>query len=153
MHQNLLAYGLCCLIHFCYRDNKRVCNESISDNLCKTKWRPNGHFCGNRYQGRADIDALKEDNGGPGNEVGGSVFNSSIRIENSIALRPRSHYSVFVRIRFCCIKDTVHNAPFSYKNGEKNLRFCAFTLICPITKRSEKHPFLCVDIDQMRFEN
>ena len=52
--------------------------------------------------------------------------------------RPRSHYSVFVRIRFCCIKATVHTAPLSYKNGEKNLRFCAFTLICPITKTQRK---------------
>ena len=50
----------------------------------------------------------------------------------SFSLRPRSHYSVFVSIRFCCIKATVHTAPFSYKNGEKNLRFCAFTLICSV---------------------
>ena len=47
-------------------------------------------------------------------------------------------YSVFVSIRFCCIKATVHTAPFSYKSGEKNLRFCAFTLICPITKPQRK---------------
>ena len=53
-------------------------------------------------------------------------------------LRPRSHYSVFVSIRFCCIEATVHTAPFSYKNGEKNLRFCAFTLICPIKKTQRK---------------
>ena len=52
--------------------------------------------------------------------------------------RPRSHYSVFVSICFCCIEATVHTAPFSYKNGEKNLRFCAFTLICPITKTQRK---------------
>ena len=55
-----------------------------------------------------------------------------------ITLRPRSHYSVFVSIRSCCIRATVHTAPFSYKNGEKNLRFCAFTLICPITKTQRK---------------
>ena len=92
-------------------------------------------------------------------------------------LRPRSHHSVFVSIRFCCIKASVHTAPFSNKNGEKNLRFCAFTLICPITKtqrknirfcvftllrfceahcwmleRFQKPPFLCVHIDQMRFQ-
>ena len=53
-------------------------------------------------------------------------------------LRPRSHYSVFVSIRFCCIEATVHTALFLYKNGEKNLRFCAFTLICPITKTQRK---------------
>ena len=53
-------------------------------------------------------------------------------------LRPRSHYSVFVSIRFRCIKATVHTTPFLYKNGEKNLRFCAFTLIYPITKTQRK---------------
>ena len=47
-------------------------------------------------------------------------------------------YSVFVSIRFCCIETTVHTTPFSYKKGEKNLRFCAFTLICPITKTQRK---------------
>ena len=52
------------------RPFKRVCNEYEGDNLCKTKWRPNGHFCGNRYQGRHRWP--KEDNGGPGNEVGES---------------------------------------------------------------------------------
>ena len=55
-----------------------------------------------------------------------------------LSLRPRSHYSVFVSIRFCCIEATVHTAPFSYEDGEKNLRFCAFTLICPITKTQRK---------------
>ena len=55
-----------------------------------------------------------------------------------VLLRPRSHYSVFVSIRFCCIEATVHTAPFSYKNREKYLRFCAFTLICPITKTQRK---------------
>ena len=53
-------------------------------------------------------------------------------------LRPRSYYSVFVSIRFCCIEATVHTTPFSYKNGEKNLCFCAFRLICPITKTQRK---------------
>ena len=53
-------------------------------------------------------------------------------------LRPRSHYSVFVSIRFCCIEATVHTTPFLYKNGEKSLRFCAFTLICPTTKTQRK---------------
>ena len=53
-------------------------------------------------------------------------------------IRPCSHYSVFVNIRFCCIEATVHTTLFSYKNGEKNLRFCAFTLICPITKTQRK---------------
>ena len=48
------------------RDNKRVCNECADDNLCKTKWRPNGHFCGNRYQ----LPGPTSDNGGPANEVG-----------------------------------------------------------------------------------
>ena len=57
-------------------------------------------------------------------------------------LWPRSHYSVFVSIRFRCIEATVPTAPFLYKNGEKNLRFCAFTLICPITKRSHYSVFV-----------
>ena len=57
---------------------------------------------------------------------------------NITILRHRSHYFVFVSIRFCCIEATVHTAPFSYKNGEKNLRFCAFTLICPIKKKQRK---------------
>ena len=58
--------------------------------------------------------------------------------ESLNCLRPRSHYSVFVSIRFRCIEATVHTAPFLYKSGEKNLRFCAFTLICPITKTQRK---------------
>ena len=37
-----------------------------------------------------------------------------------LLLGPRSHYSVFVQ------------------KGKKNLRFCAFTLICPITKTQRK---------------
>ena len=59
-------------------------------------------------------------------------------------LRPPSHYSIFVIICFCCIKATVHTAPLSYKNGEKNLRFCGFTLICLITKTQGKTSvFVC----------
>ena len=65
-------------------------------------------------------------------------FSCSKEVTEVTELRPRSHYSVFVSIRFCCIEATVHTAPFSYKNGEKNLRFCAFTLICPITKTQRK---------------
>ena len=73
-------------------------------------------------------------------------------------LRPRSHYSVFVSIRFCCIEATVHTAPFLYKKGVKNIRFCAFTLLrfseahCWILESFQKPPFLCVHIDQMRFQ-
>ena len=75
-----------------------------------------------------------------------------------MSLRPRSHYSVFVSIHFCCIEATVHTAPFSYKNAAKNIRFCAFTLLrfceayCCILERFQKPPFLCVHIDQMRFQ-
>ena len=53
-----LAYYITCygskLVNLCILSIGiiSVCNESASDNLCKTKWRPNGHFCGNRYQGR-----------------------------------------------------------------------------------------------------
>ena len=32
----------------------------------------------------------------------------------------------------------VHTTPFLYKNGEKNIRFCLFTLICLITKTERK---------------
>ena len=39
---------------------------------------------------------------------------------------------------FVASKLPVHTTPFLYKNGEKNLRFCAFTLICPITKTQRK---------------
>ena len=48
-----------------------------------------------------------------------------------LKLRSLSYYSVFVSISFCCIEATVHTAPFSYKKGGKNIRFCAFTLIRP----------------------
>ena len=60
------------------------------------------------------------------------------RVWSATSIRPRSHYSVFVSIRFCCIEATVHTAPFLYKNEEENLRFCVFTLICPITKTQRK---------------
>ena len=59
-------------------------------------------------------------------------------------IRPRSHYSVFVSIRFRSIEATVHTEPSLYKNGEKNLRFCAFTLISLITKTQRKTSvFVC----------
>ena len=92
-------------------------------------------------------------------------------------LRPRSHYSVFVSIRFCCIEATcshcsvfvqkrrekpsflcVHTDLPDNKNAAKNIRFCAFTLLhfceahCWILERFQKPPFLCVHIDQMRFQ-
>ena len=47
---------------------------------------------------------------------------------------PRSHYSGFVMMRFCCIKAT----PFLYKNEEKNIRFCAFILISLIENTEPK---------------
>ena len=48
----------CMLFHsFDYRDNKRVCNESADDNLCKTKWRPMATFAATGT--RADIDDLR----------------------------------------------------------------------------------------------
>ena len=81
-------------------------------------------------------------------------------------LRPRSHYSVFVSIRFCCIEATVHITPFlcvhtdlpDNKNVAKNIRFCAFTLLrfceanCWILERFQKPPSLCVHINQMGFQ-
>ena len=92
-------------------------------------------------------------------------------------LGPRSHYSVFVSIRFCCIEATrshysvfvqkrreklpflcVHTDLPDNKNAAKNIRFCAFKLLrfcethCCILERFQKPPFLCVHIDQMRFQ-
>ena len=60
---------------------------------------------------------------------------------------------------FVASKLPVHITPFLYKNEEKNIRFCAFTLLrfCEahycILERFQKPPFLCVHIDQMRFKN
>ena len=42
---------------------------------------------------------------------------------------------------FVASKLSVHTTPFLYKNGEKNLRLCAFTLICLITKTQRKTSF------------
>ena len=41
------------------------------------------------------------------------------------SLRLRSHCSVFKFIRFI----DIHFVPFLYKNGAKNIRFCAFTVL------------------------
>ena len=104
-----------------------------------------------------------------------TCFESSAH--NTKRLRPRSHYSAFVSIRFCCIEATCSHCsvfvqkrrekpPFSCvhtdlpdnKNAAKNIRFCAFTLLrfceahCWILERFQKPPFLCVHIDQMRFQ-
>ena len=82
----------------------------------------------------------------------------------AVFLRPRSHCSVFVIMRFCYIKAT-HSHPFlcvhidlpDNKYGAKDIRFCAFTLLrfceahCWILQRFQKPPFLCVHIDQVRF--
>ena len=48
-------------------------------------------------------------------------------------VRPRSHCSVLVMILFVAWKLPVHITSFLYRNGEKNIRFCAFTLVCLIT--------------------
>ena len=66
-------------------------------------------------------------------------------------VRPRSHCSVFVMIRFCCIDATrshysvsvqkrrekhpflsVHIDPPDNKYGAKDIHFCAFTLLCEV---------------------
>ena len=44
---------------------------------------------------------------------------------------------LFVSV-FVASKLPVHTAPFLYKNEEKNLRFCAFTVICLITNTEPK---------------
>ena len=53
---------------------------------------------------------------------------------NNKSLRLRSHCSVFKFIRFCRYPAPVHTAQFLYKNGEKNVRFCAFTLLTKTDK-------------------
>ena len=47
-----------------------------------------------------------------------------------------SHCSVFKFIRFCRYPAPVYIAPFLYKRGEKNIRFCAFTLLTKTDKNS-----------------
>ena len=104
-------------------------------------------------------------------------LNEAAKCVDIIPLRPRSHYSVFVSIRFCCIEATCSHCPvFVQKRGEKppflcvhtdlpdnknaakNIHFCAFTMLrfceahCWILERFQKPPFLCVHIDQMRFQ-
>ena len=83
--------------------------------------------------------------------------------------RPRSHYSVFVMIHFCCVEATrshysvfvqkrsekppflsVHIDPSDNKCGAKDFRFCAFALV-RILKRFQKSQFLCIHIDSERF--
>ena len=91
-------------------------------------------------------------------------------------IRPRSHYSVFVSIRFLLHRSyrshcsvfvqtrrekppflCVHTDLPDNKNAAKNIRFGAFTLLrfceahCWIEERFQKPPFLCVHIDEMRF--
>ena len=75
-------------------------------------------------------------------------------------VRSRSHCSVFVMMHFCCIKATPFTLlRFLCKNEEKNIPFCASTLLrfCEAhywtLGRFQKPPFLCVHIDQMRFQN
>ena len=68
----------------------------------------------------------------------GNVFNSSIESKSLSHLGP-VHTTPFLLVSvFVASKLPVHTTPFLYKNGEKNLRFCAFTLICPITKPQRK---------------
>ena len=55
-----------------------------------------------------------------------------------VKLRPRSHSSVFVSIRFCCIEATCSHCSVFVQERRENLRFCAFTLICLITKTQRK---------------
>ena len=56
------------------------------------------------------------------------------RTDDLSILRLRSHCSVFKSIRFCRYPAPVHTAPFLYKNEEKNIRFCAFTLLTKTDK-------------------
>ena len=90
-------------------------------------------------------------------------------------MRPHSQCSVFVMMRFCCVKATrsyhsifvqkrrekdafscVHIDLPDNKYGAKDLRFCAFTLlrfceahcwILRVLQRSQKPPFLCAHIE------
>ena len=54
------------------------------------------------------------------------------------------HCSVFKFIRFSRFPTPVHTAPFLYKNEEKNIRFCAFTLLT----RADKNLFVFVIYDR-----
>ena len=57
-----------------------------------------------------------------------------------------NYYQIFIIFKRCSFLGPVHTTPFllvsvasfSYKNGDKNLRFCAFTLICQVTKTQRK---------------
>ena len=51
-----------------------------------------------------------------------------------IHLRLRSHGSIFKFICFCRYPAPVNTAPFLYKNEEKNIRFCEFTLLTKTDK-------------------
>ena len=100
------------------------------------------------------------------------IPSKNIHILGPVHTTPFLFVSVFVASKL-----PVHTAPFLYKNGEKNLRFCAFTLICLITNTEpkisvfvrshcsgfvkliigywsvfKKPPFLCVHIDLERFQ-
>ena len=67
-----------------------------------------------------------------------SFIFQACRIPETDVLMPRSHCSVFKQIDFCRYLSPIHTAPFLYKNGDKNARLCAFTLL---TKTEEKYPF------------
>ena len=66
---------------------------------------------------------------------GGSSFQYLLKL----GLSGPVHNTPFLLVAvFVASKLSVHTTPFLYKNGEKNLCFCAFTLICPITKTQRK---------------
>ena len=74
-------------------------------------------------------------------------------------IRGPVHTTPFLLVSvFVASKLPVHTALFLYRNGEKNLRFCACTLLrfceahCWILELFQKPSFLCVHIDQMRFQ-
>ena len=57
----------------------------------------------------------------------------------------------FTQLRFCYdaffeSKLPAYITQFLYKNEQKNIRFCAFTLICLITNTEPKISVLCVHI-------
>ena len=68
----------------------------------------------------------------------GGILDSHTNFLQAFCLGPVHTTPFLLASVFVASKLPVHTAPFSYKNGEKNLRFCAFTLICPITKTQRK---------------
>ena len=75
------------------------------------------------------------------------TFKTEVLIAQSKANLGYVHTAPFLLVPVSVAsKLPVNIAPFSYKNGVKNIRLCPFTSICLIKKLSEKYPLLCIRI-------